>query len=117
MTNHVRMYGIPNCDTIKKAKKWLEAKGIDYQFVNFKTEGVDPDNAQQWIDHAGLDTVINKRGTTWRKLSPEQQDISNDEEAIRLICAEPSLIKRPVLVTDQTIRIGFKPEIYADLFS
>lgn len=117
MTDTVLLYGIPNCDTIKKARKWLAEQGIDYQFIDFKKQGVDRQNLAEWIDRLGIETVINKRGTTWRKLSAEQQCLDSTEQAIELICSEPSLIKRPVLVAGSTLEIGFKPERYQTLFA
>lgn len=117
MTEPVLLYGIPNCDTIKKARKWLSEQNIDYQFMDFKKQGVDPEQASRWIRQAGMDTLINKRGTTWRKLTPEQQNIHNEQQALELICSEPSLVKRPVLVSGDILEIGFKPERYQTLFA
>lgn len=117
MSDKIYLHGIPNCDTVKKAKKWLDEHSIDYQFVNFKKDGINADDVSSWIEQAGLDIVLNKRGTTWRKLSPEQQSIDSNEDAVKLICTESSLVKRPVLVRGETLlQIGFKPEIYETLF-
>ena len=111
------LHGIPNCDTVKKAKTWLEDHSITYQFINFKKDGIDPKEVESWIAKAGIDTVINKRGTTWRKLSEDEKAISNTGQAVALICDNPSIVKRPVLVGEDLLQIGFKPEIYSDLFS
>ena len=112
----VSLYGIPNCDTVKKAKKWLEEKGIDYQFFNFKKDGINPDDVSRWIDQTGIDLVLNKRGTTWRKLSPQKQAYQTNEELINLICEQTSLVKRPVLEIDSHVHVGFKPDMYEELF-
>jgi len=111
------LHGIPNCDTVKKAKNWLDEHNIEYQFVNFKKEGIDPKQVTEWIEKAGIETIINKRGTTWRKLSDEEKNVTNTEEAVALICANSSIVKRPVLVGEQLLKVGFKPEIYRDIFA
>ena len=116
MSHRVLLHGIPGCDTVKKARKWLDDKGVDYQFVNFKKDGIDASHVSRWIEQVGLEAVLNKRGTTWRKLDPERQSFKNDREAIELICQQPSLVKRPVLVNGETLQIGFKPELYEILF-
>lgn len=116
MNQAVLLHGIPNCDTVKKARKWLDEKGIDYQFVNFKKDGIKAEDVLRWIDQAGVDIVLNKRGTTWRKLSPEQQAYGTNAELVQLICEQPSLVKRPVLEQGDLLNIGFKPDIYEDFF-
>ncbi len=112
------LYGIPNCDTVRKARKWLEAAGIDYQFHDFKKQGITEDALREWIDHAGLDTVLNRRGTTWRKLPESDREGIDESRAITLLMEHTSMIKRPVLqMDDGSIHIGFKPEMYSELFS
>ena len=103
----IDVYGIQNCDTVEKARDWLDAEGIEYRFHDFKQEGLDPDTAKGWIDALGQDTVINKRGTTWRKLTPAQQAIGGDADAAALIVAQPSLVKRPVFDTGKALFVGF----------
>ncbi len=103
----IDVYGIKNCDTVKKARDWLDAEGIAYRFHDFKLEGLDPATASGWIATLGQDVVINKRGTTWRKLTPAQQAIAGDAEAAALIVARPSLVKRPVFDTGRTLFVGF----------
>lgn len=109
------LYGIKNCDTIKKARKWLEANGVDYQFHDVRADGIDAMTIQTWVDAAGWETVLNKRGTTWRKLSPEIQQGTNESNVVELLLEHPAMIKRPVLVADNIIEIGFKEDRYNDL--
>lgn len=112
------MYGIPNCDTVKKARDWLKAQHIPYDFHDFKKMGITSAHLQRWIEKAGLDTVMNKRGTTWRKLTPEQQALSVElNSAIALMIEYPSLIKRPLLEADSHLYIGFDPDNYQRLSS
>ena len=112
------LYGIPNCDTVRKARKWLEAEGINYQFHDFKKKGVTEDALRDWIGQAGLDIVLNRRGTTWRKLPESEREGVDEKKAIRLLMEHNSMIKRPVLAMDDgSIHIGFKPEQYAELFN
>lgn len=119
MHNQIKLHGIPNCDTVKKARVWLQQNGIDFDFVNFKKDGITATDVSDWIAQAGLDLVINKRGTTWRKLSDEQKALADSDspsaQLIELICAQPSLVKRPVLVSKNILNFGFKPEIYQSL--
>jgi Spx/MgsR family transcriptional regulator len=106
----IDVYGIKNCDTVKKARDWLDAAGIAYRFHDFKLEGLDPATARGWIDALGQDVVINRRGTTWRKLTPAQQAIGGDADAAALIVAQPSLVKRPVFDTGKALFVGFGDE-------
>jgi arsenate reductase len=106
----IDVYGIKNCSTVKSARDWLEAEGIEYRFHDFKLEGLDAGTAQAWIAALGRDVVINKRGTTWRKLSPAQQDMASDADAVALAVAQPSLVKRPVFDTGKALFVGFGNE-------
>ncbi len=111
------LYGIPNCSTVKKARVFLEQNGIEYQFHDFKKETPSLENLQAWLQHIPLDILINKRGTTWRKLSDDdKQLIENTETAITLMQSHPSIIKRPVLVSEQLTTVGFKEEDYQQWF-
>lgn len=110
------LYGISNCDTVRKTRKWMESNGIDFTFHDFRKEGLEAAQVDRWCDALGIDTVLNKRGTTWRALPAEQRD-DLDEKGLRALLVEhPTLIKRPVLEHDDTIRVGFKAEEYAALF-
>jgi arsenate reductase (glutaredoxin) len=108
------MYGIPNCDSVKKAKDYLNQQGIEFVFHDFKKNGITVDVIQEWLVRIDLNSIINRKGTTWRALS-EQEKLSCDqsESALNLLCQKPTLIKRPVLVSDHFILVGFNPENYA----
>lgn len=110
------MYGIPHCDTIKKARSWLEAQGVAFVFHDYKKAGVSRDLLDGWIDRVGWEPLLNRAGTTFRKLpEAERADVDRDG-AVALMLAQPSMIKRPVLVHAGGIEIGFRPERYAALF-
>lgn len=111
------VYGIPNCDTVKKARVWLDTHGVAYDFHDFKKAGVTDTLLGTWLTQVPLTTLLNRRGTTWRKLTPAQQAAAADEaEARALMVAQPSLIKRPVLVADGRVTVGFAPDTYASQF-
>lgn len=111
-----RLYGIKNCDTVRTARKWLEAQNIDYQFHGFRTDGLNEKDLRAWVKTVGWETLLNRRGTTWRKL-PEATKKSVDEtKAIDLMLANPTLIKRPVLVFSKITHVGFKPAEYEAIF-
>ena len=110
----IELYGIPNCDTVRKARKWLEARELEYAFHDFKKEGVDPANLESWIEAKGLDTVLNKRGTTYRKLTDEEKAKAADgNEAVALLVQHPSMIKRPVAVHAGGTLVGFEEETWS----
>ncbi|WP_426025319.1 ArsC family reductase [Brevundimonas sp. TSRC1-1] len=112
----VVLYGIPNCDTVKKARVWLDQHGVDYVFHDYKKAGVDSVQLGQWIDEHGWETVLNRAGTTFRKLpEADRADIDRDK-AVALMTAQPSMIKRPVLDLGDRRLVGFKPEAYAAVF-
>ena len=108
-----RIYGIKNCDTMKKARLWLEEHGVDYAFHDYKVSGIDRDHLERWCGEAGWQTVLNRAGTTFKKLPDEAKLDLDQEKAIALMLAQPSMIKRPVLEAGGKLLIGFKPEIYA----
>jgi Spx/MgsR family transcriptional regulator len=111
------MYGISNCDTIKKAKKWLEQHQIEYQFHDYKKSSVDAAFLEDMIKQHGVDTVVNKRGTTFRKLTDEQKEKMTQDSAVPLLIDNPSMIKRPILVHQGGSHIGFKADDYAEIFN
>ncbi|MDK1376888.1 MULTISPECIES: ArsC family reductase [unclassified Sinorhizobium] len=112
----VTIYGIKNCDTMKKARSWLEGRGIAYKFHDYKQEGIDRALLQRWCDEFGWETVLNRAGTTFRNLpGADKQDITANK-AIELMLKQPSMIKRPVLDADGKLMIGFKPELYEARF-
>ncbi|MDA0149309.1 ArsC family reductase [Vibrio sp. LaRot3] len=113
----VTMYGIPNCDTIKKAKKWLEAEGVEFEFYDYRKQGIDNAMVSEFCEALGWELVLNKRGTTYRQLSQEQKDGLNQETAIELLVEQPAMIKRPILLVDGQYHIGFKADQYAAIFA
>ncbi len=110
------MYGIPNCDTIKKARKWLEAEGVAYAFHDYKKAGIDEARLTRWIDEAGRDALLNTRGTTYRKLSDADKANLGDATAARLMAAHPSMIKRPVIEGAGELIVGFDEALYSRRF-
>ncbi|ALK08883.1 ArsC family reductase [Blastochloris viridis] len=112
----VTIYGIKSCDTMKKARAWLEAHGVAYAFHDYKAAGVEPARLEGWARQVGWETLLNRAGTTFRKL-PEAAKADLDEAgALALMAAQPSMIKRPVLDAGGTLVVGFKPEVYAKTF-
>jgi Spx/MgsR family transcriptional regulator len=107
------MYGIPNCDTIKKARAWLDANAISYAFHDYKKAGVDPARLTRWIAQAGWETLLNRAGTTFRKLPDADKADLDAARAAAVMLAHPSTVKRPVLEYPGGLLVGFKPEIYA----
>ncbi len=111
------IYGIKNCDTMKKAFKWLEDAGIEFEFHDYKKSGVPENVIRAAIKHNGWDNVINRRGTTWRKLPDEVKASMDEKAALRMAQENPSIIKRPLLVQGASIHLGFDPEDYRKIFS
>ncbi len=107
------LYGIKNCDTIKKARLWLDQKGVVYQFHDYRTDGLTPDLLKNFADELGWNAMLNRSSTSWRQLSPEQQADLTQEKALQLMLNTPTLIKRPILDTGKKLVIGFKSELYA----
>ncbi len=105
----ITLFGIPNCDTVKKARAWLTAQGLDYQFHDFKKQGVPEQHLDIWLESVGWQMLVNSRGTTWRKLDEAQQTAVVDAQTARtLALAQPSLIKRPVVEwSDASVTVGF----------
>ena len=112
----VTIYGIKACDTMKKARDWLDAHGVVYQFHDYKTLGAPAERLAVWVEQLGWPVVLNRAGTTFRKLPEADKQDLNDAKAIALMLAQPSMIKRPVLEVDGDLIVGFKPEVYAARF-
>lgn len=112
----ITIYGIKNCDTMKKARAWLDANSIVYRFHDYKAEGIDRAHLEAWIAEAGWETVLNRAGTTFRKLDESERTGIDAQKAIELMLAQPSMIRRPVLEADGRLLIGFRPELYATAF-
>lgn len=110
------LYGIKNCDSVKKAKKWLEQENIPYQFHDFKTDGLSAELLQEFISASDLTSLLNKRSTTFRNLSDEIKNNLSDEVIKENILAQPTLVKRPLLKHDQAFLVGFKDSQYQAIF-
>ncbi len=111
----IKLYGIPNCDTIKKARKWLTDNDLEYEFHDYKKQGVPEKDLNKWIKQASWEQLLNKRSTTWRKLDDSIKASVDEESAIKIILHNPGIIKRPVLVKNKTLLIGFSASEYASL--
>jgi arsenate reductase (glutaredoxin) len=107
------IYGIKNCDTMKKARAWLDEHGVTYAFHDYKTAGVSREQLKGWSDQVGWETLLNRAGTTFKKLPDADKEGLDERKAIALMLAQPSMIKRPVLEAGSKLLVGFKPEIYA----
>jgi arsenate reductase len=112
------LYGIPNCDTVKKARAWLADGNIDYRFPDFKKAGVSHELVSGWLAQLPWQSLVNTRGTTWRGLAQAQRDaIVDADSAIALMLAAPSVIKRPVLAASGSFHVGFSADLYQKIFS
>ncbi|GEP53809.1 ArsC family reductase [Reyranella soli] len=110
----VTIYGIKNCDTMKKARAWLDKKGVAYAFHDYKAAGIERGRLEGWAGKVGWETLLNRAGTTFRKL-PDKEGLT-EKKAIALMLEQPSMIKRPVLEAGGKLLVGFKPDQYEDLF-
>lgn len=111
------MYGIKNCDTVAKARKWLEDHGQAYAFHDYKTAGIDRPRLEAWVKELGWEVVLNRAGTTFRKLDEADKQDLNADKAIALMLAQPSMIKRPMLDLGERRLVGFKPDLYDAVLS
>ena len=109
----ITLFGIKNCDTMKKARDWLARHGVQYAFHDYKTAGIDAAVLARWCAEVGWETLLNRAGTTFRKLPQAQKEELNERKAVSLMLAQPSMIKRPVLEYGKRLLVGFKPEVYA----
>lgn len=116
MAKTVTLYGMKNCDTMKKARTWLDAQGVAYRFHDYRAEGLDRDTLLGWIAKTGWEPLLNRAGTTFRKLPDTQREGLTQAKAVTLMLAQPAMIKRPVLESGGKILIGFKPDLYAAQF-
>ena len=112
----ITLYGIRNCDTMKKAWTWLDQHGVAYEFHDYKKAGISREKLAAWASEVGWETLLNRAGTTFRKLPDADKQSIDGAKAIELMIAQPSMIKRPVLETGDKLLVGFKPEIYAAAF-
>ncbi len=113
----ITIYGIKNCDTMKKARAWLDKQGIEYAFHDYKSAGITRERLKEWSGKAGWEALLNRAGTTFKKLPDPDKANLTEQKAMALMLAQPSLIKRPVLDLGRgRLLVGFKPELYADAF-
>ncbi len=112
----IRLYGIPNCDTMKKARRWLDDAAVVYEFHDYKKLGIDAPTLKGWCEQVGWEVLLNRRGLTWRRLDETQKQDVDEARAIALMVQFPSMIKRPVLDVDGRIEVGFSTEKYAQIF-
>lgn len=106
------MYGITNCDTIKKARVWLEGRDVAYRFHDYRAEGIEPERLNGWVGKVGWESLLNKASTTFRELSDKEKEALDEKKAKALMLAKPTMIKRPVLEVGDRILVGFKPDVY-----
>lgn len=111
------LYGIPNCDTVRAARKWLTANGVDFDFHDLRKDGLDEKQLKQWVKELGWETLLNKRGMMWRKLPDNKKENIDEKKAIAIMLVEPAIIKRPVLDTGKQRHVGFSDAMYKELFS
>lgn len=109
------LYGIKNCDTMKKARGWLDKRGVEYAFHDYKSAGIDRDRLERWSKKVGWETLLNRGGMTFRKLPNKDKEALTEKKALALMLAQPSMIKRPVLdLGGGKLLVGFKPEAYSE---
>ena len=116
MSNEVTLYGIANCDTIKKARNWLRDHDIDYAFHDYRKQGIDDNLLQSMAAQLGWEVMLNRRGTTWRALADEEKSSVDEASALRLMRASPALIKRPILAHNGDLHIAFSEQQYQEIF-
>ena len=117
MARTVTIYGIPNCDTVKKARAWLDAHKVAHTFHDYRKAGLDKATLEGWVERAGWETILNRAGTTFRALGEADKANLTAARAVKLMLAQPGMIKRPVLIAGEDMLVGFKPELYAALFA
>lgn len=110
------LFGIPNCDTMKKARAWLDGRHVEYRFHDYKKDGIRKETLEAWVAELGWESLLNRKGTTFRKLPDSQKADLDAAKAINLMCAQPSMIRRPVLDIGDRRVVGFSPQAYAALF-
>ena len=111
------LYGIKNCDTVRKARRWLDAQGVDYRFHDLRADSLDPAELNRWVARVGWEALVNRRGTTWRQLPEAERADLDGDKAVALMLAHPTLIKRPVLVSGDDVAVGFSEADYTKRLS
>lgn len=112
----ITLYGIRNCDTVRKARRWLDARGIEYRFHDFRADGTDPERLLAWLAEVGEDRLINRRGPSWRKIPEAERTGLDAAGLVRLMASNPTIIKRPVLDLGERREVGFSADVYGGLF-
>ena len=112
----ITLYGIKNCDTVKKARKWLEEHDVDYRFHDFRADGLEEDAVRGWLAALGWETLLNRRSSSWKALPPGEREAMNDAHALAQILAMPTLIKRPLLEHGKLLETGFSEARYGEIF-
>ena len=113
----ITVYGIKNCDTIKKARKWLEDQGVEYHFHDVREDGLDRQTVAKWLDELGWETLVNKRSTTWKGLDQQVRDTMDNASALNIIIEQPTLFKRPLLDIGHELHCGFSAASYQNIFN
>ncbi len=111
------LYGIKSCDTVRKARRWLEAHGVDYRFHDLRGDGLTPERVSDWLRLIPAEQLLNKRSTTWKNLTPEERETASGESLPGLLARHPTLVKRPVLEAGGRIMVGFSADRFADFFA
>lgn len=114
MTASLTIYGLANCDTMRKARTWLREHGVSVVFHDYRKEGVDPERLRVWVEKFGWEKILNRSGTTFRKLPPERREGLDEQRALALMLEQPAMIRRPVLEGPGVLLVGFRPEDYAE---
>lgn len=112
----VTIFGIKNCDTVKKARRWLDGHAVKYTFHDVRADGLSRTQLESWVQTLGWENLLNRRGTTWRQLPESVRDSIDKRVAVKLMLEQPAIIKRPVLDIDNTLHLGFSEAAYKDLF-
>lgn len=108
----ITLYGIKNCDSVKKARRWLEAQGLEYRFHDLRLDGLDPEVLERWVERLGWERLLNRRGATWRRLDESRRRDLDEAKAVALMLEAPTLIKRPVIDTGAELLVGFDAQTY-----
>lgn len=117
MTNDIVLYGITTCDTVRKARKWLEGQGTAFVYHDLRKDGLSEPDLTAWVKAVGWEALLNRSGTTFRKLPDAEKQVTTEAQAVSLMLAHPTVIKRPVLMRSGIVTLGFKPEFYERTFS
>ncbi len=111
----ITLYGISNCDTMRKARRWLDEQGLEYHFHDYRKAGVPEAGLRQWVERLGWEALLNRRGMTWRKLPEERRRQMDETGALKLMAEQPAIIKRPVLERENTLLVGFEPQHWLEV--